>query len=234
MEHVLLPQIDLRYWGTTLVCLWCVSVVLFEIWPELDLIVASWFWTPHEGFGFQQSPIWPLLRYTLWNAQIAIFVASLLMFCIGLWLGRAVFGVSVRVSGFVFTLFLLGPGLLVNAVLKDHGGRARPADISDFGGQAVFTPPWVFTDQCARNCAFPSGEVSSAVVMAIVIWLGAAMTGFGVFAARASGVAIVGFACMQRITDGRHFVSDVMFAVLMTATLAWGLYALFCTRIRRR
>ena len=36
----------------------------------------------------------------------------------------------------------LGPGLLVNGILKDYWGRPRPAEISNFGGDKEFRPVW--------------------------------------------------------------------------------------------
>ena len=40
-------------------------------------------------------------------------------------------------------LLLLGPGLLVNVVLKDNStGRARPSQVLEFGGSHQFSSPF--------------------------------------------------------------------------------------------
>jgi len=54
----------------------------------------------------------------------------------------------------------LGPGLLVNSVLKEHSGRARPVQTVDFGGTQQFSAAWVWADQCRTNCAFVSGHAA--------------------------------------------------------------------------
>ena len=45
--------------------------------------------------------------------------------------------VPARLWGFVVALYVLGPGLIVNALLKSYWGRARPAAV--FEGEARFT-----------------------------------------------------------------------------------------------
>jgi len=114
---------------------------------------------------------------------------------------------------FLLVTLVLGPGLLVNGVLKENSGRARPVNVRPFGGPHTFTPAWVFADQCATNCAFVSGHA------AVSAWPVA-----GAFIARrrgrrrawlAGGLALglaVGFG---RMATGSHFLSDVLLAVLM-------------------
>ena len=43
-------------------------------------------------------------------------------------------------GAFLVILLVVGPGLLVNAVFKDHWGRPRPREIVQFGGQKQFSP----------------------------------------------------------------------------------------------
>ncbi|QLQ19882.1 MAG: phosphatase PAP2 family protein [Exiguobacterium profundum] len=65
--------------------------------------------------------------------------------------------------GFVLAVYALGTGVLVHGLLKAYWGRARPAQVTEFGGIAAFTPPWLISQECTRNCSFVSGEVSGAV-----------------------------------------------------------------------
>lgn len=87
---------------------------------------------------------------------------------LGLWswrLRRPVLGIDPRRAAFVVLALALGPGLVVNAVLKEHVGRARPAQLETFGGEASFSPAWTLSDQCAENCSFVSGDVAAAAAM---------------------------------------------------------------------
>lgn len=44
-----------------------------------------------------------------------------------------------RHSLFLLLLLALGPGLLVNVILKNHLGRPRPQELIEFGGKQQFT-----------------------------------------------------------------------------------------------
>jgi membrane-associated phospholipid phosphatase len=110
---------------------------------------------------------------------------------------------------------IVGPGLLVNALFKDHWGRPRPALVTDFGGELPYVDVWRITRYCLHNCSFVSGEASTA------IWLMA--VGFVVPRRYRLPVLLVtglyGLALsLNRIAAGRHFLSDVL--------LAWGVTAL--------
>ena len=56
---------------------------------------------------------------------------------------------------------LLASQLLAHGVLKENWGRARPVQVSQFGGEASFTPPWQPTSECRRNCSFVSGHAGT-------------------------------------------------------------------------
>ncbi|MEI9804295.1 MAG: hypothetical protein WDN48_07260 [Pseudolabrys sp.] len=56
----------------------------------------------------------------------------------------------------------LGPGLAVNVLLKDHWGRPRPIDVTQFGGMDKFVPWWDPRGACPNNCSFVSGDVAGA------------------------------------------------------------------------
>ena len=64
----------------------------------------------------------------------------------------------------------LGPGLVVNGILKEHWGRARPRDVTQFGGDRRFTPALVIADQCERNCSFSAGHPSAGFALAALAY----------------------------------------------------------------
>ena len=231
---MLLPRIDFLKTGLALALGWGVAFALFRGWPGIDLAVSGLFWSPEAGFGVLQNPLWEALRNGLWDLEIALAVAAFALM-VATWMrGRAVAGLPVRATGFIVALFALGPGVLVNGLFKSFAGRARPATVTEFGGDRLFTPAGTFADQCSRNCSFPSGEVSSVVAMAVALWLVAALPGAmpvrGRRALRIFAVVAALFVIAQRIVAGRHFLSDTVFAALMVLTLAWGLYALVSGR----
>ena len=110
---------------------------------------------------------------------------------------------------FLLCSLLLGPGFLVNTVLKNNSiGRARPAHLAEFDSdrQHIFTPAFVYSGQCKTNCSFVSGHASIGFYLIGLGWLLRSRKyfwlGFGVG-------CLLGF---TRIAQGGHFLSDVILA----------------------
>ena len=66
-----------------------------------------------------------------------------------------------RAVVFLALTLALGPGLLVNGLLKEHWSRPRPGEVVEFGGSLAPTP-WDPRGRCEQNCSFVSGETSGA------------------------------------------------------------------------
>lgn len=198
---------------------------LFQLWPGIDLWVSGQFYSADAGFALAGDPALQLLRSLLWNAATLVALASALALGLSAFLGASA-RVSPRIWAFATLMFVLGPGLIVNGILKTFWGRARPRDIEAFGGNLQFTPPVGLTDECARNCSFVSGEAASAVTLAIVIGVllwhrlpqGAIRRGI---VALLVLLALTGSGL--RVAMGGHFLSDVLFAALIVWALALGL-----------
>jgi membrane-associated phospholipid phosphatase len=131
--------------------------------------------------------------------------------------------VPARAAWFILLTYLVGPGLVANAVFKENWSRPRPAHVTEFGGAEKFKPWWDPSGTCPKNCSFVSGEASAGfavlaiAVLAPVAWRLPAIAlalGFGVF---------VG---VLRVAAGGHFTSDVVFAGVLTALVVWLLHGL--------
>lgn len=197
---------------TTLAATLLVSLLLVAL-PSLDLAVSGLFHVPGEGFPAERIGVLIDLR-ELGQAVVAgVAVAGLLALLVPLAASGARFVVPPRAGLFLIATLILGPGLLVNTVLKDNWGRARPRDVVAFGGDLPFTGPWAMVDHCARNCSFVSGEASSAIfLLAVAVlvpagWRKATVIGTLLFALALS---------VNRIAFGGHFLSDVVIAWLLT------------------
>jgi len=197
------------------------TVALFLLFPDIDLAASRLFYDPRAGFGLAWGPAVALERSIPWITGLIIALVA-----VGtLWLlstGRPLWRLERRVLAFIALATALGPGLLVNVVLKDHWGRARPGQIEAFGGTRQFTPAPLPSDQCARNCAFVSGHAA----------LGFSLVGFAFLVPRrrprafAIGVAL-GFGALVglgRIAAGGHFLSDVVYAGFLIYMTSWLLH----------
>jgi membrane-associated phospholipid phosphatase len=125
---------------------------------------------------------------------------------------------SGRAAIFLIMTLVLGPGLLVNSVLKENWARPRPGMVTELGGDHAFKPWWDPRGTCDSNCSFVSGETSSAVWMtapALLVpppWRYVALGAAGLY-----GVVV---ACIRMLAGG-HFLSDVIFAAIFTGLVIW-------------
>lgn len=234
----------------TLLLCFLAALLVFTIFPEIDLATAGLFYEPGKGFPISRLGWVEGLRDVHMVLAWVVGLASLFLW-LGLmlrgwrrrplqralaWLqdkgGRPGAWVFGRLAGagnllarggvmdlaprrviYVLVCLIVGPGLLTNVVLKEHWGRARPSQVTEFGGARTFTPALIITDQCPRNCSFVSGEVSLGFW-----WLSFA------FAARpgrrriliAGALAMGTTMVVLRVAAGGHFLSDAIFAALLT------------------
>jgi lipid A 4'-phosphatase len=201
------------------------TLLLFALWPRLDLGVSWIFFTPGAGFLAGEQAWFEAVRRAVWGLSIAMVLAALAGLAASWRLGRPVLRLTQADWGFIAALYALGPGLLVEAVLKRSWGRARPADVTDFGGTRRFTGATELADQCLRNCSFTAGEMSGAVALAVaaalILWRWRDRLSTGV--RRAARILLIGQALLvgvQRIAAGRHFLSDVILSALFTLIVA--------------
>lgn len=213
------------------------AMLVFVLWPGLDPWVTALFRDPAAGFSRADAG-WPNdLRLGLWRVSEAVIALALVALIAGQVAGAAILGVGQRVWLYVVLIYLLGPSLLVDGIVKRMWGRARPADTLEFGGSLQFTPPYEFSDQCVKNCSFVSGEVSGAVALAASLLLLLEVLGKPLSAGtraflRAAILVLPLLIALQRIAAGRHFLSDAIFAALFTALVAFLLRILLLPRPR--
>jgi lipid A 4'-phosphatase len=204
------------------------AIVAFLAMPGLDIRFSALFWSPGSGFGLQRSrPM--LLGRDAFRLAFDLCALGVLVMLLATSLGRGAPRVPARVWGFLAAALAIGPGLIANVALKENWGRARPDAVEAFGGASAFTPPFVPSDACLRNCAFVSGEGSAWAALSIA---------FGVLlypnlAGRARVWTIAGLALAAilagggRIAMGRHWLSDTVFGALICAWTVALLYPLF-------
>ena len=229
-----LTRHDLRRAGWGLVLAIVLAGATFAVFPRIDIGVSALFYQPRTGFPLADSATLESFRDLVWNLSIMMFVLSLagLGFALA---KRPLLSLGLRDWGFIALLYILGPILLVNGILKEHWGRARPAEVTEFGGAHSFTPPWLPSDQCATNCSFVSGEVSAAVVLAVAMMmlrpgLARHLPGWGLKIWTLTALAIPLATILQRIVTGRHFLSDTLFATLFMLLAALVLHTLIWWR----
>jgi len=176
---------------------------------NLDLSVQQYFYSPALGWRLEREPIWDFIyRFGIFPGYL-LAIACLLMIAASYWNNR-LFKFRKASLIMVFAL-IIGPGLLVNAIFKDHWGRPRPRDVQEFGGKERYLPVCIPGSGPSAK-SFPCGHASMGFYLAVpylflrrtrkrLAWSCLAVgTGYGF---------IIGVA---RMMAGGHFLSDVIWA----------------------
>lgn len=184
--------------------IWLAFIILsalFVLFPQIDLDAANYFYdgevfvlkgTAFEIFFFQSVRV-------ITAFMIFTYLFIIIHFLIT---KRTIFNISKKILLYIFLVLSIAPGLIVNSVLKEHMGRARPIDIVQFGGNKEFTRAFIPSTQNGNS--FTSGHAAAAF----------SMTGFALLASRrrklwmgialSYGVAVI----IARMGAGGHFLSD--------------------------
>jgi lipid A 4'-phosphatase len=183
------------------------AALVFALWPQLDVAVASFFYgnggfigrTPLERFARAFFNVTPFVILAGFGALYALRRAGI----------ATPYAPSGRALIFLVATMAIGPGVIVNLGMKDHLHRPRPVQTQDFGGADEFRPWYRFDGACSKNCSFVSGEAAEAfwmvapATLAPPSWRGLAIAGALLF-----GIA----ASLLRMAFGGHYLSDVVLA----------------------
>ena len=198
--------------------------LVFGLYPELDLKIAALFFDPASKRFVQNAYPWlgPIREAAMWLVT-AFATPPVVAILLKVARPRAPMFMPGRAVLFLLATLALGPGLIVNAVLKEEWGRSRPIDVPQLGGAESFTPWWDPRGVCEKNCSFVSGDGAAAfwtvapAVLAPPAWRPVAV---GAALAFGAGVSVL------RMAFGGHFLTDVVFAgvfMFLTIWLAHGL-----------
>lgn len=203
---------------TLLSCLGLISAVIFISFPWLDIAAARLFYLGDGQFVGTLQPFVRLMKEAISNAALLCAAFTIVGLLVSEVRQCRFFYLSARHLRFLLYALLIGPGLLVNGLFKSYWGRARPNDTAIFGGDYTFSPALMVTDQCQSNCSFVSGDVSFAFFLLAFAFL----LPFRRSVTTRSVVAFGAFIGLVRMSDGSHFLSDVIFAGIFTSMVVYG------------
>lgn len=183
--------------------------IVFIIFPQIDISVSKLFFNNKEGFYYHDHKIIMFLYYNAYSLAVFMCAGSVIY---SLMIHNA--SKSFNLREFVKPIYLLlvmlfGPGVITHTIFKDFFHRARPLDIVEFGGDRIFTGPFVISNQCEVNCSFTSGHAATGFMLISLAFLfkgykrHVLMT-FAIFMGFVQGMA--------RVIQGKHFLSDIIYA----------------------
>ncbi len=198
--------------------------LVFGLRPDLDLAISAAFYDPvPKQFPLDAAAPVQWLRHGAEWVTILIIAFTLLALALKLIAPQRKMLIPGRAAIFFLAALALGPGLVVNGILKAEWPRPRPNEVTQFGGVERFVAWWDPRSTCEYNCSFVSGEASSAFWMlapATLVpppWQALAYAGAILY-----GLAVGGL----RVVMGAHFFTDVIFAGVLMFLVVWLLHGL--------
>lgn len=199
------------------------------------------------GERFPVGKMQPLYWLNRNDSTFTIVLSLILLGMLGLGLTKKKYKALVKYAAFGLVSFIVGPGLIVNAIFKELWGRPRPSQTvlwpnSETPDNLPFYKVWdpAFLDGMDKP-AFPSGHVSVTVIYIVIFYIfknpetAAYLIGefkeykvrlFTAFkytglALAFPGGIIMGFA---RMSAGAHHPSDVFWTFGMVLLINWIFY----------
>jgi lipid A 4'-phosphatase len=202
----------------------CSLLVPFLSFLGLDTTLSENLYTSTKGWACGDRFIWKMLyEYGAIPAYVSAFLSLLLLVAS---YAKKNFAHYRRLSLYILLVLLIGPGLIVNVLLKDHWGRPRPRQVNLFGGSMSYQYVWQ-PGEIGNGKSFPCGHAAAGFFLIApyfvlrrghrrLAWM---FLVFGIFYGSLMGIA--------RMAQGGHFLSDVIGSGVIVYAVALTLSGLF-------
>lgn len=213
-----------RYWFPELAALilFAAGTILLFAATDLDIASLQPFYQPYSADSWPRGnePLWSMLyRSAPWVTGALAAVGTFLV-VVGLLRNGPK---QARTYGFFILLCVaIGPGLIINVALKDHWGRPRPRQIAEFGGKFAYVQP--LFPASARGKSFPCGHCSVGYLYALGWWVWRRRHPRWAVVSLVAGLTLGTLLGIGRMATGAHFLSDAVWAALISFSIAHVLY----------
>lgn len=196
------------------VCLVALALLTTGLFASgtLDIGVARAFYHPEplDHWPLAHELPWSLLYRAAPWVTATLVVAGLAGLALGFKSARRDWR---RAAVLVLLGVAVGPGLLANALFKDHWQHPRPRDLIEFGGPLHYVPsPLIGTE---GGASFPCGHCSVGFMFAAGWWIWKRRRPAWAAASLAGGLVLGSLLGVGRLAAGAHFFSDIVWSALL-------------------
>lgn len=211
------PPQKLVAFVAALLALGVAGTALLQVW-NADLLFSAYWYDPTNPsapwFGEGAEPWRSLYLYGEAPGLVLAVAAALILI---LSLRKHSVRVHRGPCAVIVLTLLLGPGLIVNGILKPGWGRPRPVDTVRFGGDHQYREVWR-PQGPGGGKSFPCGHCAIAFAVCALISLRRARPWIA-WSSAAGGVLFGVVMGVARIAQGGHFVTDVLWSAVITFAL---------------
>ncbi len=203
--------------------LFVIASLFITVGYRFDVFISGLFYYENNQFYLQSYNFTSIIFRKILLPFIILYIFFLPIFGILKPIQKIFFGYRFKFKEIIFIWFsgILTLILVVNFLLKNMWGRVRPNDILEFGGKDFFTPWYKYSEACASNCSFVSGDSSVGFMLIIFYFLTKKNVYF--YMSLCCGASL-GFI---RIIAGGHFFSDIIFSQIVVTSSLGALFFLY-------
>lgn len=210
-------------WQREAACLLAAALVTAVIFATgtIDIAAARCFFRPDA------ADHWPLAREFPWLIlygaaswiTAALILAGLAALALSLTRGRRHWRGAATL---VLLAVVIGPGLIGNAVLKDHWQHPRPRDLTELGGSMHYVPSPLIGHE--GGASFPCGHCTVGFLFGLGWWIFRGSHPRWAAVSLAAGLLVGALLGIGRMAAGAHFLSDVIWSALLAYGVTHILY----------
>ena len=182
--------------------------IIFQT-SNLEIRLLHLFYSPDKGWYLRYCQPWKFLYDYGPIPALVMAGAGFLVFVLSLFYKKL--KTYSQYGLFLFLVMVIGPGIIVNAVLKEYWGRPRPRQIKEFNGNMNYLKIWQ-KGRARKGRSFPSGHASMGFYLFTPYFflrkkrkrLAYFFLGLGLTSGTLIGLA--------RMIQGAHFITDVIWS----------------------
>ncbi|MCB5262172.1 MAG: phosphatase PAP2 family protein [Candidatus Cloacimonetes bacterium] len=189
---------------------------------DLDLWIQNYYY--RDGWHGDKLK-WAKLLYHYGNIPAIITAVGALLLYIRSFSRGSGLLIYRKMALYLSLAMIIGPGLIVNTILKDNWGRPRPRELELYGGRYDYEAP-LRIDPVSPGKSFPCGHATVGFYFYALALLFAQRK-------RRHYLLIALFATLYglligwvRVMQGGHFASDVIFSGGIVYLSSWALWRL--------
>ena len=211
-------------------------IIITPLTPILDLGISSVFYDQQSQM-FTNNSFYQFIYEFAQLPGFAVFGAALLIFGLS-YLKKPLMRHRDKCLMLILAM-IIGPGLIINVILKPGWGRPRPRQVEELGGVVPFRSfysPNLGPHTSDKYKSMPSGHASMGFYFFAVAVLGRRLKNRRLeIAGYCLAIGLGTLLGLTRIAQGGHFFSDVLISALITWWVALTLdWILFCERPYRK